>query len=135
MNLTIKTILLAGVIAIMLPTVLQADEVSAPIERRLSPVEYVAKYATLYGVDESLLQDVMQCESKGDPKAVGDHGKAKNVFQFHESTFKAYSSQYFDKFGIKLNYDSYKDQIQLASWMFSIKQQNQWTCYKIVKAA
>lgn len=94
----------------------------------LSPVEYADKYAAQYKVDASLLKKVMWCESSNNPKAIGDGGLAKNVMQFHKPTFDSYSN----KLGEELSYDSYKDQIKLAAYMFSIGEAHHWTCYKKV---
>lgn len=94
----------------------------------LSPVEYVDKYAEQYGVDSQVLKKVMFCESSNNPKAVGDGGRARNVMQFHKPTFDSYSK----KFGEVLDYNSYHDQIKLASYMFSEGEESHWTCFKKV---
>lgn len=108
-------------------TTVLADEVVAQAEPEipLSPVEYADKYAAQYGIDANVFKKVMWCESSNNPYAIGDSGLARNVMQFHKSTFISYEK----KLGIDLNYDSYKDQIQLAAYMFSIGEQRQWTCY------
>lgn len=109
---------------------IKAEEVMVQPEPEipLSPVEYADKYALQYGIDASVFKKVMFCESSNNPKAVGDGGKARNVLQFHKPTFDAYSKLY----GKQLDYDSYKDQIELAAWMFSKGQQGHWTCYSKV---
>lgn len=126
----ISKILCAVAILVLVPVTALSDE--APPTQQvlsqeiiLSPVEYVDKYASQYQIDASVLKKVMWCESSNNPNAVGDHGLAKNVMQFHKTTFDSYS----DKLGESLDYDSYKDQIKLAAYMFSIGQEKHWTCY------
>lgn len=96
------------------------------VEAILSPVQYADKYAAQYGIDPVVFKKVMWCESSNDPNAVGDSGKARNVLQFHKDTFDTYSKQIADG----LNYDSYKDQIQVGAYMFSIGQARHWTAYR-----
>ncbi len=120
------------VIAAMLPTISLSDD--APpnqvrseeiVLQNLSPIEYADKYALQYKIDGNLLKKVMWCESSNNPKAIGDHGLANNVMQFHKPTFDSYSKS----LGESLNYDSYQDQIKLAAYMFSIGEEKNWTCY------
>jgi len=93
----------------------------------LSPSGYVDKYAKQYGVDANILEKVMLCESNGNINVKrGDGGLARGVMQFHEGTFNRYSREV----GEGLSYDSYKDQIQVAAYMFSIGQARQWTTYR-----
>ncbi len=112
------------------PIEVKSEEVTAQPEPEipLSPVEYADKYAAQYGIDARVFKKVMWCESSNNPKAVGDGGRARNVMQFHRPTFDSFSKRY----GKQLDYDSYKDQIELAAWMFSKGHQNHWTCYRIV---
>lgn len=134
MSFFIKTILTACVIAAMLPTVSLSDEAPPTqvraIEVTLSPIEYADKYTEQYGVDPTVFKKVMFCESQNKPNPPGhnDGGAAYGIFQFHRPTFLYYEKQ----IGIDLEYTSYKDQIQLAAYMFSIGEQKQWTCLKLV---
>lgn len=102
------------------------------VEEILSPDGYADKYALQYGVDPVIFKKVMRCESNNNPLAIGDGGMARNVMQFHKQTFDGYSKMFYDKFGRQLYYDSYKDQIELAVWMFSNGEQHHWTCYKMI---
>ena len=135
MSFLTKTILTVCVIAALLPTVTLSDEAppSTKVQVKqeeviLSPVEYADKYTEQYGVDPKIFKKVMFCESSNNPNAIGDRGLARNVLQFHKQTFLAYEK----RLGVDLEYDSYKDQIQLAAWMFSQGEQYNWSCYKIV---
>lgn len=133
-----QTILLAITIVLLLPGLARTEQIHAPIvadevqaeepEVPLSPVEYADKYTTQYGVDPVIFKKVMWCESSNNPNAVGDGGRARNVMQFHKPTFEYFSSM----LGEELDYNSYKDQIKLAAYMFSIGKQGHWTCYNKV---
>ena len=87
----------------------------------------ITYYAEQYGAPENELLTVAKCESGFNPKAVGDKGSARNVFQFHKDTFLTYASW----MGETLNYDSAHDQIKLASWIFihHPKERRAWTCF------
>jgi hypothetical protein len=97
-------------------------------ELNLTPVEYATIYANHYGIDEGVFKKVMWCESRNNPDAVGDNGKAKNVMQFHKPTFDSYAK----KLGEDLDYNSYHDQIKVAAYMFSIGEAKQWTAYRAI---
>lgn len=133
MKFTNKILCVLAVLA-LIPAIALSDDappiqqVVAPIEVTLSPVEYADKYATQYQIDSRVFKKVMWCESNNDPNAVGDSGKAKNVLQFHEQTFVSYAK----KIGGILDYDSYHDQIKVGAYMFSIGQARQWTTYRAI---
>lgn len=88
-------------------------------------------YSLVYGLKYDILDQVIACESTYNPNAIGDHGLAKNVMQFHKPTFDGYSK----KFGEQLDYESANDQIKLGAWMMSQGEsyRNNWTCYKKIK--
>lgn len=94
----------------------------------LSPKEYIVKYAEIHHAPEKELMSVVKCESNFNPNAIGDGGKAKNIFQYHEETFNRYAKLY----GEKLDYNSYADQAKLTSWIFVNypKEKHAWSCYK-----
>lgn len=98
-------------------------------------LEDIQYYSALYGTSETVLEHVARCESGLNPLAIGDHGLARNVMQFHKETFDRWSKQ----LGEDLDYTSYHDQIKLGAWAFAHGSQYQkaWTCwtkeYKIKK--
>ncbi len=126
--------LLALGIAALLTSIVHSDQepiqvVPEPVkETILTPVQYADKYAMQYSVDANLFKKVMYCESSNNPKAIGDSGLARNVMQFHQATFNAYAKL----MGQELDYNSYHDQIKLATWMWSKNLQYHWTCFKLV---
>lgn len=67
---------------------------------------------------------VSKCESGYNPKAVGDGGRARNIFQFHKPTWDSFTK----KMGEELDYNSYHDQSKVASWAFSNGYASHWTC-------
>lgn len=89
-------------------------------------VSLIKKYADQFGVNEQILNKVVNCESGYDPTIVGDHGLAYGPAQFHESTFDNFAKQY----GVELDYKNPEDQIELMAWAFKQGNEymNDWTC-------
>lgn len=117
----------------MLPTEIDADNYIPPVPRVLSVQETIVKYATFYGTSEKELLAVAKCESGFNPKAIGDGGRAANIFQYHKPTFISFSKL----FGEQLDYHSYTDQARLTAfiWKHYPQYKNHWTCYtKIYRA-
>lgn len=115
-----------------LPQRIDADDLQ--IITSLTPQEYISIYATQFNVSEKQLLVVASCESNLKPTAFhkNDGGKGKHsigIFQFQESTFLTWEK----KLGENLDYYSYQDQAKLAAFMFSQKQQSQWTCWNMNK--
>ena len=85
--------------------------------------EQVSPYAMVY---------VLSHESDWQPDAIGDHGLAHNVAQFHEQTFE-WMKQTAIKQGKpyqNLSYNSSKDQIILLAWAIKNGEGNQWTTFR-----
>lgn len=72
-------------------------------------------YASQYDVSFPLMNCVITAESKWNPLAVGDHGLANNIVQFHKATFDRWSGE----MGESLNYNSSSDQLLVMSYAFS----------------
>ena len=70
------------------------------------------------------LYEVARCESSFKIDAVGDHGLAYGVMQFHKATFDGYAKKY----GLLLDYKNPYHQVDLATLMFKDKLQYHWTC-------
>lgn len=74
---------------------------------------------------------IAYAESRLNPKAVGDHGLAKNIFQFHEQTFNAFKKEAKMPY---LEYNNWKDQAELAAWAFKNGKNEHWpTCDRVMK--
>lgn len=81
----------------------------------------------MYGVKRDLALGVAQCESEFKMTAVGDHGLANGVFQFHEPTFREFAKKFGDD---SLQYKNLEHQVELAMWAISQGKGSHWTCYR-----
>lgn len=75
---------------------------------------------------QGIVARVIQCESGGKVNAIGDHGLAYGIAQFHEDTFnrmKRLSGYYW------LDYRNPNDQILLIEWAFAHGHEREWSCY------
>lgn len=132
-NITICTILV-GVIT--LPTTINADDI---VPLRFPPkVAYMLlanELGTQYSIPPARIKHVLKNESDYSQQAIGDHGKAVGIAQFHKDTFKGNEKLYFNIFGEHLNYDSAIDQEKLMTWMWATYPHTTrlWTTYKVLK--
>ncbi len=121
-------------ISILLITTTQPIQAQAPepIEppKVLSVKETISYYASINEVSERELMLVAKCESSFNPKATGDGGRAKNIFQYHKPTFDSFSKL----LGEELDYHSYNDQAKLTAYIWANypKYKSHWTCAKIM---
>ena len=106
------------------------------LKLQLANIEYsipekIAIEAKLQGVDPAILVEVSRCESNFNNLAVGDHGKARGLFQFWRGTFDTFK----EEAGMpQLEYTNENDQIKLAAWAFANQKQSHWTCFSKVVA-
>ena len=49
--------------------------------------EIVVSYAKLYGVDEQTALRIAECESRLDPKIIGDNGDSRGLWQIHRPSW------------------------------------------------
>lgn len=112
--------------ALILGNIAFANSDDLPPSRTLSIHEIIVKQAQVYNIDPLPLYKVAKCESSLDIKALGDHGEAKGLLQFHQGTFDMYAKLV----GIlKPDIWNVEQQAQVASYMFFHNQQDQWTCF------
>ncbi len=99
-----------------------------PPSYKLNTRQIIVKSAIAYNVKPEMLLAVARCESSLNNDSVGDHGKARGIFQYHEQTFIGFSKL----MGKELDYHSREDQAELTSWIFANYPQyrKQWTCYR-----
>ena len=76
---------------------------------------------------ESIADEIIMCESGGDNNAIGDHGLARGVAQFHLNTFNLFKEM---SGMVNLSYYSAKDQRKLLLWALDNNLESHWTCYK-----
>jgi len=105
------------------PQSIMADAELIP-PKVLTVKESIVFYAQQYKVSEKKMLAVAFCESSFNPKAVGDGGRARNIYQYHLPTFIAFEKQ----LGEDLDYNSYHDQAKLTAFAFSKGYDSHWTC-------
>jgi soluble lytic murein transglycosylase-like protein len=94
--------------------------------------DLITKWSTHYGVNTNWMLRVAQCESGYRPDAVNGHYWAPDgstptgLFQFVRSTYTANAA----RIGLPAQDDRLDPDraAQVAAWMFSINQSNQWAC-------
>lgn len=120
------------VIGVCLPTILEADSISAPPTGKAFYMVLADEIAITYAVPAVEIKTVLKHESNYDPIAVGDHGLAHGVAQFHKETFDTYEGYYYKSTGRHLKYSSSEDQIKLMCWMWKNypKTKNLWSTYR-----
>lgn len=82
---------------------------------------------TAYAADTALFIGVIECESGGNPDAVGDHGLARGLAQWHRDTFYELAAQAKMK-GLK--WENTIHQLKLMNWALSHGYGSRWTCYR-----
>ncbi len=119
-----------------LAVAISASPLTASTDIPAPPIPHDVKgmivyYGGQYGAEIPLLDKMAFCESTYNPKAVGDSGRAHNVYQYHEATFYSHAKL----MGEKLNYKSAHDQIKLTAWI-SVNHPDKlraWTSYRAIK--
>ena len=93
---------------------------------------------TGYLKEKKILDDLAYCESRNNPDAIGDGGRARGILQFHEGTFVGFALKYglypyAEKEEIKNFYLDSEEQRRLAMMMLA-KEKEGWrhwtTCAK-----
>lgn len=125
MNKIIKILFFAIVIGVCLPTILEADDIDSPPTGKVFYMLLANSVSAQYGIPAAVVKNVLKHESDYDPNAVGDHGKAHGIPQYHKGTFDQYEADYFRATGEHLNYASSEDEIKLMVW--------QWKYYPATK--
>lgn len=91
-------------------------------------ISLIKKWASFYKVDEDLVGCIVQEESRGNPLAVGDSGKAVGVAQFHLPTWKMFR----EKMGLSTidQRNNANEAIRTLTWALSNGYGYHWTPYK-----
>lgn len=129
-NITTSVLLAA---LILVPSMTAADDTV--------PLSYPPKVATMLlasslsaqmGVDPYQVKYVLKHESGYSQDAVGDHGLAVGVGQYHKDTFNHYEKLYFNTTGTHLNYYTAQDQVRLMTWQWKVfpKSKYEWTTWR-----
>lgn len=103
----------------------QPAEAQAPVRtvKDFTPAELVVYYASVYHVSAQQMTDTIQCESRFNPNAVGDHGKSFGLSQIYLPAHKNITKeQALDPiFSIEFMAKSFKQ-----------GKQNMWTCTRLL---
>lgn len=102
----------------------------APIDSDLTSKEgiqsYIALEASKQGVDASLVEKIVECESQYKVGAVGDHGAALGLAQFHKETFYRMQSL----FNENPMYTYGDERTELRLLIDAVKTgHDEWTCW------
>lgn len=89
---------------------------------------YIKDEATRQGVPSGIPIKVVQCESQFYGWAIGDHGKAHSLGQFHRETF--YRLQKESGLDLKAGWDDYRAQIDILIWAVNHGHKSEWSCIK-----
>lgn len=80
-----------------------------------------------------IIKDLIECESNGNPKAIGDNGQSFSILQFQKLTFDNFCIK---KYKLADNINQIWDveiQKECARKMLQDKLGFHWTCYKKIK--
>lgn len=115
------------------PKTAQAEEL--PLKKRIE--NWIRHTSDKYGLHYGIFRDVLYCESRLNPKAVGDWRSetkefmARGVAQFWRRTFEKFKVE--SKMP-ELEYENWQDQISLMGWAFSNDLAHHWyNCHKAVR--
>lgn len=122
LNISVLLILLVSLFAF------RVDAEAPDDQRELTVEETVAHYAYINNVDQRLVLSMMKCESEGKQGAVGDGTHAVGIFQYWPETWNRHSNKY----GKKLDRNSFKDQAELATWAVANGMGREWTSYRAI---
>ncbi len=89
----------------------------------LSIPALISHYSELYGISSSTLYATLKCESKLNPRAMGDFGSSFGVAQIHLPAHPTITV------GHALDPDW---AINWAAYQFSLGHQRMWSCYNLL---
>lgn len=123
------------VLLVLLPLVVLAKPIkTAELEIKEIPIselsinEQINHYATLNGIEGSLIKKIVKCESEFKTTALGDGGRAYGLMQYHKASFERHAKL----FGEELDYYSSHDQIKLGTFAISKGMGREWTSYRAI---
>lgn len=134
---TIKTILVALILALGLTSNISADKMPVKDIKDINDytvAELIDYVAPLYGQEATLIGKITWCES-GNKIRSHDGGKGLNITGIHDETFADYLPLYEARYHETLNTASTLDQLKMMSFMFSLgeKERRLWTTYVAYK--
>lgn len=127
-----KKIKIAAVLIFFCTTTTYAQAPNSPIWEQ--PVkEQIEYFSGIYGVDSKLVSKVIECESGGDHKVVGDGGRSKGIAQIQKPTWIDLEQKFNVEHKEDLNYMSQFDQLKLTTWSIANGEGSRWTAYRAIK--
>lgn len=124
------------------PSVVKYEAVNEPLPEAVilseaTMPELVDFYADKHGVDKTIMQKTIKCESNYNPKAVnwsdshklskGSHG----IAQFSQETFNAYAKKMGETYTDPYNP---REALDVMGYMIAHKQGGHWTCFRALQA-
>jgi len=94
--------------------------------------EQIEYFSELYGADSKVIKKVIECESGGNHKAVGDGGRSKGIAQIQGPTWKDLEQKFNLEYAEDLNYMSRFDQLKLTTYSIANGEGRRWTAYRAI---
>lgn len=129
LKIIIVLLVLLPLVVFAKPTKTGELEIEETPVSELSIDEQIDHYAALYGVEGSLIKKIVQCESNYKTTAIGDGGRARGLFQYHQGSFERHEKL----FGEDLDYYSSHDQIKLGTWAIAQGYGREWSSFRAIK--
>jgi len=124
-------IIIGAVMIVFMATSTYAQAPNIPLKDK-SVKEQVEFFSEIYGADSKVVNKVIECESGGSHKAIGDGGRSKGIAQIQEPTWKDLEQKFNVKYEEDLNYTSKFDQLKLTTYSIANGEGNRWTAYRAI---
>lgn len=126
-----KKIKIAVVLLLFCATSTYAQAPNIPL-REKSVKEQVEFFSEIYGADSKVVNRVIECESGGSHKAVGDGGRSKGIAQIQGPTWKDLEQKFNLEYEEDLHYTSQFDQLKLTTYSIANGEGRRWTAYRAI---
>lgn len=93
----------------------------------------IAHFSEVYGVDPKISIAVARCESNFNPNVIGDGGRAKGIYQYHNETWYRHYKEFNKETGITLVKGEPKDDAQLAIWAIANGKGSEWSSLRAIR--
>ena len=123
---------IAAVLVLFCAATTYAQAPNSPIWEK-TVKEQVEYFSKIYDVDPNLVNKVIECESGGNHKVIGDGGRSKGIAQIQEPTWRDLEQKFNTQYDEDLHYMSQFDQLKLTTWSIANGHGNRWTAYRAIK--
>lgn len=124
-------IIIGAVMIVFMTTSTYAQAPNIPLKDK-SVKEQIEFFSEIYGADSKVVNKVIECESGGSHKAIGDGGRSKGIAQIQEPTWKDLEQKFNVKYEEDLNYTSKFDQLKLTTYSIANGEGHRWTAYRAI---